>query len=194
MLESRPAIFLDRDGVIVENRADYVKTLAEIKFIPGALAAVARLAERDWHIIIVTNQAGIGHGRMTLATVQAINAKIEAAIVAAGGRIDKTYFCPHRPNEHCECRKPAPGMLRRAANELNLDLTASVLIGDAATDVQAAHNAGARAILVNTGLGAQQQLSEAQLAVTPIVADVSAAIELVLHHSQKRPFDQGRWA
>ena len=182
----RPAVFLDRDGVIVENRADYVKSLAEVQFIPGAVAALARLACHDVLIVIVTNQSAIGRGLVTRAAVDAINAHIIQQIVAAGGRVDGLYLCPHPPQENCACRKPAPGLLLEAARDLGIDLAASVLIGDALTDAQAAQAAGVKPLLVLTGLGgAQTQGPEAaQRNHILTVSDLAEAIELTLRETR----------
>jgi D-glycero-D-manno-heptose 1,7-bisphosphate phosphatase len=155
----QPALFLDRDGVIIENRADYVKSIAEVSFIPGVLAALAEAAQHPVRVVVVTNQSAVGRGLISLATVEQVNAHIAQHIAAHGGRIDRIYICPHRPDEMCLCRKPAPGMLLQAARELDIDLAASILIGDNASDVGAARAAGVRPILVRTGLGATQELA-----------------------------------
>src|SRR5262245_33740328 len=109
-----PTLFLDRDGVIIENRADYVKSLGEVAFIPGALRALARMAKHGGHIVIVTNQSAIGRGLLTPVTLEAIHMYMQEAIAAVGGRIDGIYVCPHHPDDNCDCRKPAPGLLLRA--------------------------------------------------------------------------------
>jgi D-glycero-D-manno-heptose 1,7-bisphosphate phosphatase len=178
----RPAIFLDRDGVIIENRADYVKSLAEVKFIAGAVEAVARLGRRDWLIIIVTNQAAIGRRIVAREAVEMINAYVVDTIIAAGGRVDGVYFCPHHPDEACACRKPKPGLLLQAANDLSIDLKASVMIGDAASDVQAAVAAGVKPILVLTGLAERQaqELARAQRLNTAVYATLAAAADQLL--------------
>ncbi len=180
----RPAVFFDRDGVIIENNPDYVRSVAEVVFIPGALEALARLARARpaWRFIIATNQAGVGRGVITRAVMEAINHHVVERIAAAGGRIDQVYVCPHHPDENCPCRKPAPGLLRQAAAEWSLDLAASVMIGDSISDVQAALAAGADPILVQTGLGAgyAQDLLQAGLESTPVLPDLAAAIARVL--------------
>ena len=107
----KPAIFLDRDGVIVENRADYVKSIDEVHILPGALEGLAQAARLDCRIVVVTNQSVVGRGLLTEPALLAIHAAIHATIVAAGGRIDAWYFCPHLPEAGCACRKPRPGML-----------------------------------------------------------------------------------
>lgn len=151
----QPAIFLDRDGVIIENRADYVKSIAEAHFIPGVLEALAETARYAVRVVIVTNQSAVGRGLISMKTVQDVHAHLLKHIRASGGRIDAVYFCPHRPDETCACRKPAPGMFWQAARELDIDLPASVMIGDNTTDVLAARAAGVRPILVHTGLGVE---------------------------------------
>ncbi|HLF00338.1 MAG TPA: D-glycero-beta-D-manno-heptose 1,7-bisphosphate 7-phosphatase [Anaerolineales bacterium] len=152
-----PAIFLDRDGVIIENRADYVRAWDDVAFIPGALSALTGIADSEFAIVIVTNQAGIGRGMVSLDAAQSINERIRDEIVHAGGRIDGLYLCPHTDSDGCDCRKPKPGMLLRAAQELSLDLSRSWMIGDALTDLQAGEAAGAHSLLVLTGRGAEQK-------------------------------------
>lgn len=183
----RPAVFFDRDGVIIENNPDYVRSLADVSFIPGALEALARLvrARPTWRFIIATNQAGVGRGIIARAVMEAINQHIVERILATGGRIDQVYVCPHHPDENCPCRKPAPGLLFQAAAEWDIDLTASVMIGDALSDVQAALAAGARPMLVQTGLGAGYalELQHAGLESTPVLPDLAAAIDHMLNGS-----------
>lgn len=174
----KPAIFLDRDGVIVENRADYVKSIAEVHILPGALAGLAQAARLDCRIVVVTNQSVVGRGLLSEQGLLAINAHIDDVIVAAGGRIDAWYFCPHLPEANCACRKPKPGMLLSAAADWNIDLPASVMIGDALSDVEAAHAAGTQAILVRTGLGHRHTADLAPVGPidVPVVRDLAAAL------------------
>jgi D-glycero-D-manno-heptose 1,7-bisphosphate phosphatase len=171
----RPTIFLDRDGVIIENRAAYVRAWEDVAFIPGALAALAEAARGEHAIVMVSNQAGIGKGLIPPEVSEAINAAIRAEVERAGGRIDGIYICPHTEADACDCRKPKPGLLLRAARELGLDLSRSWMIGDALTDLQAGQAAGARSVLVLTGRGADQRAShglEGQ-------ADLAAALDYV---------------
>lgn len=178
----RPAIFIDRDGVICHNRADYVKRWDEFAFLPGALEALARLASSDFALVIVTNQSGIGRGRVTLEAVEDIHRRMLRAIEQAGGRVDAIYLCPHRPDEGCTCRKPLPGLLHRAAAELGLDLSQSYLIGDALEDIQAACAAGCRPYLVLTGRG-QAHRAQAERALPGrfrVVRDLGEAVEAIL--------------
>ena len=152
------AVFIDRDGVICYNRADHVKDWKEFVFLPGALRGLERLADSQMPVVVVTNQAIINRQMVTAGTVERINARMVEAIEASGGRIDRVMVCPHRPDEHCDCRKPQPGLLLKAARELNLDLARSYLIGDAQTDLQAAWAAGCKPYLVLTGRGRRQLL------------------------------------
>jgi D-glycero-D-manno-heptose 1,7-bisphosphate phosphatase len=177
----KPAIFLDRDGVIVENRADYVKSIAEVQFLPGALSALAQAARLDGPIVVVTNQSAVGQGLLTQPDLAAITAHIQQAIRAAGGRVDGWYVCPHRPEADCTCRKPKPGLLLAAAADWHIDLPASVMIGDAVSDVLAGQAAGAQAILVRTGRGHGQtaELGQADLSHVPVVNDLAAALRRV---------------
>jgi D-glycero-D-manno-heptose 1,7-bisphosphate phosphatase len=152
----RPAIFLDRDGVINRNRPDHVKAWDEFEFLPGVLEALARLAGVGLPVLVISNQGAIGRGLTTQAAVDEINRRMAAEIRAAGGRIDDVLCCPHRPEDGCACRKPRPGLLLQAAERWDLDLAASVLVGDAETDILAAQRAGCRPLLVLTGRGAEQ--------------------------------------
>lgn len=158
-----PAIFLDRDGVINENRANYVRHWQDVIFIPQAIAALQAVRHLPHKIIVVTNQSAVGRGILSLEDAAAINQQIIAAIENQGGRIDGVLMCPHHPQANCPCRKPKPGLLLQAAQTYQLDLSQSVMIGDALTDVQAGRTAGVRAAaLVLTGRGQMQtQLPDA---------------------------------
>ncbi len=161
----RPAIFLDRDGVICANRDDYVKSWEEFRFLPGAKEAIRQLATLGWPIIVITNQSAVGRKLLSHRELAAIHRRMEAEIVAAGGRLDAVFYCPHLPEEHCPCRKPNPGMLFKAAQQLGLDLEHSVLVGDALSDIHAGARAGIlQRYLVLTGRG-KAALREAQHAV-----------------------------
>lgn len=154
-----PAIFLDRDGVVNENRSDYVKSWEEVDLIPAAIKALALAAVLPYKFILVTNQSAVGRGIISRQTADDINEQLVDKIQRAGGRIDRVYICPHAPQDDCHCRKPLPGMLQTAARDLNLDLTRSVMIGDALSDIAAGRAAGVRqTILLLTGRGAAQRL------------------------------------
>ena len=154
----RRAVFLDRDGVICRNRDDHVKSWEEFTFLPGATKALARLANLDLYIVVITNQAIINRNLVPVAAVEDIHTRMVRAIEAGGGRVDRVLYCPHRPEELCDCRKPRPGLLHIAAQELGLDLSRCYLIGDAETDMRAGRAAGCRCYLVLTGRGRRQLL------------------------------------
>lgn len=156
------AIFLDRDGVICKNRSDHVKSWAEFEFLPEVKESLAALSLLNLPLIIVTNQAAIGRGLMTVQLLEDIHQRMVAEIAAAGGRIDRIFYCPHRPEDGCHCRKPKPGMLQQAASEMGLDLAGSYLVGDAATDIQAGQQVGCHNILVLTGRGTEQLITTFQ--------------------------------
>jgi len=152
-----PAIFLDRDGVIIENRPAYVRSWEEVEIFPDAIAALARLVDSPYKIVVITNQAGIGKGLISFQVAADINLRLRQEVAKAGGRIDMIVMCPHKPEDACSCRKPQPGMLLKAAQDLSIDLSQSIMIGDSLTDLQAGNAAGVRSVaLVKTGLGDQQ--------------------------------------
>jgi len=154
-----PSIFLDRDGVLIENRSDYVRDWSQVKIIPEAIGALALAAIKKYKVVIVTNQSAVGRGLMLLETAQEINQRLIDLIHDQGGQIDAVYMCPHKPEDGCSCRKPLPGLLLQAANDLSLNLQRSWMIGDAWSDVEAGEAAGVRGtILLKTGRGAEQLL------------------------------------
>ena len=153
---TRVAVFLDRDGVINYNRSDHVKSWSEFEFLPGTLQALRSLAQLPWPIVVVSNQAVIGRGLVSQATIDDVHDRMLRIVEAAGGRIDAVFYCPHRHDEGCTCRKPSPGLLLRAAYELQLNLAKSYLIGDALTDILAANAVSCQPILVKTGRGQEQ--------------------------------------
>lgn len=138
------AVFLDRDGTInVRKRDGYVLCPEEFHFLPGALEALAALAQgTEQRIVVVTNQSAINRGLMFRSTLEEIHMWMRQGIRYAGGRLDGIYVCPHRPEDGCLCRKPRPALLIQAAHELGIDLSKSSMIGDAGTDLRAAWAAG----------------------------------------------------
>lgn len=184
------AIFLDRDGTINRERADYVKCWAEYEWLPGAQAALAVLAQLSLPVFIVTNQSAIGRGILSRQALDAMHEQVRAEAAAAGGRIDHFLVCPHTPAEQCACRKPQPGLLQQAAAEYGLDLARCVFIGDSITDLQAGVAAGCTCILVRTGrqgqaLDGMVAALTGQAALTPVVDDLGVAVRrLVAAHQQ----------
>lgn len=179
----RPAaVFLDRDGVINENRPNYVLSPSQLAFLPGVFSALRRLARSPYKIIIVTNQSPVGRGLLTLADAERINQTVVDAVHARGGRIDAAYLCPAHPDVDDPCRKPRPGMLLQGQREFDLDLRRSYLIGDAVTDYEAARAVGATGILVLTGRGRAQRLLFTARGYhdAPVAADLAAAVTRIL--------------
>jgi D-glycero-D-manno-heptose 1,7-bisphosphate phosphatase len=179
--QRRPAVFLDRDGVLNENRADYVRTWEQVVFLSGVFEAMRRLAGSPFLAVVVTNQSAVGRRLMTAQGLAVINQGIVNEVQRAGGRIDALYACPHRPEDGCTCRKPLPGMLLQAAQDLDIDLERSYLVGDAVSDMEAALAAGSRPVMVRTGRGVKQALGLAVhgLRHVPVVADLHEAVELI---------------
>ncbi len=147
------AVFIDRDGVICENRVDHVKSWSEFRFLPGAKASLAALSTLGLPLIVMTNQAIIGRGMVPARVVDDIHRCMVAEVEASGGRIDRVVYCPHRPEDQCACRKPEPGMLVQVAGEMGIDLSQSYLVGDAASDLLAGQRVGCQLFLVLTGRG-----------------------------------------
>ena len=177
------AVFLDRDGVINENRSDHVKTWAEFRFLPGVPQAVARLTRGDIKIFVVTNQAMINRGITSRERVESIHQRMVREIKQFGGRIEAVGICPHRPEDECQCRKPRTGLLLNLARAHGIDLRRAAVVGDALSDVEAGLNAGCRAILVLTGRGRAQLASTAGLNRSRflIAEDLTAATDLLLN-------------
>ena len=178
----KPAVFLDRDGVINENRSDYVKGWEEFVFLPGVFEPLRLLAQNHQAIVVVSNQSAVGRGLVSRETVEAIHRRMQAEIQRRGGRVDAIYYCPHHPDAGCDCRKPRPGLLLRAARELSIDLSRSYLIGDAVSDIEAALAVGCTPIFVLTGRGQEQQplLWKNGYNGVPVVPDLAAAVDWIL--------------
>jgi D-glycero-D-manno-heptose 1,7-bisphosphate phosphatase len=146
-------VFLDRDGVINRYPGDrlYVTSLKGFKFLPRAKQAIALLAKKGYEIFVVSNQAGVGKGTYSQKTLDGITSRMLTDIQESGGRINKVYYCTHRKEVGCACRKPKPGLLKKAAREFNFSLKGAYFIGDTIRDVLTAHAAGCKSILVLTG-------------------------------------------
>ncbi len=163
-------VFVDRDGVIIANRADHIRAWDQVAFLPGALEGLAHLTRHGCEVVVVTNQAIVNRGQATRAQVDLIHARMVAAISRHGGRVRAVQVCPHRPDEGCACRKPAPGLLLGAADRLSIDLSRAVLIGDHPHDLEAARRANCPSILVLSGRTpgwSEDALPEGCLAVLP---------------------------
>ena len=150
-------VILDRDGTINRDSSDYIKSAAEWQPLPGSLEAIATLCHAGWVVTVATNQSGIGRGLFSITDLHAMHVKMTQQLAALGGEISGVFFCPHTPDDHCDCRKPEPGLLLRIAERFGTNLENVPVIGDSQRDLQAAIAVGARPILVRTGNGAEAQ-------------------------------------
>lgn len=157
-------VILDRDGTINEDRDDYVKSVDEWTPVPGALEAIARLNHNGWHTVVASNQSGIGRGLFDMATLNAMHAKMHQMLAKHGGRIDAVFFCPHTPEDGCDCRKPMPGLFRQIGERFAVDLADVPVVGDVLRDLQAGVAVGCEPHLVRTGKAAPERMSDAQVA------------------------------
>ncbi|MBN2640316.1 MAG: HAD family hydrolase [Victivallales bacterium] len=177
MNEKPKACFLDRDGVIIEEK-NYLGDPDGVEILPGVPEALKMLKDEKFLLIVISNQSGVARGYFDLAAVDAVNARINKLLRGEGVELDAFYTCPHHP-EHdgvCPCRKPAPGMIEQAVKDFNIDLKHSFLVGDKRSDVEAAVNAGIPGIMVMTGHGKAQTVS----ADTSLAPDLLHAVKLFL--------------
>jgi len=173
-------VILDRDGVINFDSAQFIKSPAEWKPIPGSLEAIAKLNQSGYKVVVATNQSGIGRGLFDMETLNSIHTKMHKALYTLGGRIDAIFYCPHPADSDCDCRKPKPGMFKRIAQTLNADLKGVPAIGDSLRDLQACALVGCQPILVRTGKG-EKTLGEGNLpAGTMDFADLATAVDFIL--------------
>lgn len=155
------AVFLDRDGVINRERHDYVKTLDELEIFPNVVECIKLLKNAEFHVIVITNQSAINRGLTSHQNVEDIHSTIQKYLRQHGTSIDSFYYCPHRPDENCTCRKPKSGLLLKAASEFNIDLSSSWMIGDSDSDIEAAESIGCKGLKLGSGL----KLSDAVIKV-----------------------------
>ena len=168
-------VILDRDGVINFDSAQFIKSPEEWKPIPGSLAAIARLNQQGYRVVVATNQSGIGRGLFGMDTLNAIHDKMLKAAAQVGARIDAVFFCPHTNSDACACRKPKTGMLHEIATRYNTDLAGVPVVGDSLRDLQSAVAAGAQPMLVMTGKGVKTATDPALPPETLRFADLAAA-------------------
>lgn len=179
MRRSPGLVMIDRDGVINEDSADFVKSIAEWRPIKGSLEAIASLHRAGRRVAVVTNQSGIGRGLYDEAALEAIHVHMRERIRAVGGELAGIYYCPHLPDDGCDCRKPRPGMFRALERELGIAVAGAPYIGDRLSDIEAADAVGARAMLVRTGTGAATEAALAGRNV-PVFDDLAAAARSLL--------------
>jgi D-glycero-D-manno-heptose 1,7-bisphosphate phosphatase len=184
------AVFLDRDGTINEE-VNYLGDPALLKLTPGAAKAIHLLNAHKIPVIVITNQAGIARGYFNEAQMHSVHQALDLMIAMENAKIDAYYYCPHHPTAgigeyktNCACRKPEPGMLYQAAQDLHLDLSRSYLVGDKLTDIQAGNLAGCQTVLVETGYGkAESKIQQDEIKIDRISSDLLSAIDWILSQS-----------
>lgn len=154
----RKLIILDRDGVINEDSDAYVKSLAEWIPIPGSIEAIARLSKAGWLVAVATNQSGLARGYFALSALQDMHDALQQMVAEQGGRVDLIRFCPHGPEDLCDCRKPRSGLFRQIAEEMGIPLADVPVVGDSLRDLEAGTAVGCKPFLVRTGKGRQTEL------------------------------------
>lgn len=177
-------VILDRDGVINEDSDDYIKSPDEWIPIEGSLEAIARLNQAGILVAVASNQSGIGRGLFSPEDLNRMHAKFQRLLARFGGHVDAIFFCPHTPDAGCECRKPAPGLLRSVSLRFGLPLTSVPFIGDSESDVEAARAATARPVLVRTGKGARTLARHPELESLPCFENLAEAVDKLLDGNQ----------
>ncbi len=173
-------IILDRDGVINQDSDAYVKSASEWIPIPGSAEAIARLYQAGYKVVVATNQSGLARGYFQLSDLDAMHRKMTSLIEAAGGALAGIFFCPHSPDDQCDCRKPLPGLIRQVETALNMSAEGSIMIGDSLRDLQAGQQAGCTPFLVLTGKGNRTLAKGEGLAGVIHFADLAAAVDHIL--------------
>ena len=167
-------ILLDRDGVINQDSAAFVKSEDEFIPLPGALEAIAALSRSGFLVAVCTNQSGIGRGLLTEAVLERIHRKLRQGISAAGGTLHGIQYCPHLPDDGCDCRKPKPGMVLKLMHSLSVDAAETTFVGDSLRDVQAGRAAGCRVVLVRTGNGGKAEADARQSGCREVYDDLAS--------------------
>jgi D-glycero-D-manno-heptose 1,7-bisphosphate phosphatase len=176
-------IVLDRDGVINEDSDDYIKSPDEYIPIKGSLKAIADLNEAGYTVVVASNQSGIARGLFSMETLEAMHDKLNTLLAEQQGKIDKIYFCPHSPDENCDCRKPKPGMLHKIIKDYDVTPSDVTMIGDSMKDIEAASLVGMEPLLVCTGKGMKtksQLVSNDKFKSIPIFADLAEAVAWIV--------------
>ena len=182
-------VILDRNGTINVNRDDFVKSDVEWTPLPGALEAVARLNHARWHVVIASNQSGLGRGLFDVASLNLMHAKMHKMLASVGGRVDAVFYCPHSPDENCNCRKPKAGLFRQIGDRYGVDLVNVPTCGDSLRDLQAGASVGCEPHLVLTGMGAAcrgVELPPEYPAKTMVHDDLAAFVDFLLVREAKK--------
>ncbi len=185
-------VFLDRDGVINEfpGNGNYVTKVKDFHFIPGAVDAIRRLTEGGYKIFIISNQAGVGKGVYSLDKLKRIDRHMIKQVMAGGGRIRKSFYCTHRSDAGCDCRKPGIGLLKRALKSLNKTIThaqKAFFVGDTEGDIKTGHNTGCKTIFVLSGREDRRYMRKWDVKPDYIVKDLSAAVPLIQNENSRHP-------
>jgi D-glycero-D-manno-heptose 1,7-bisphosphate phosphatase len=173
-------VILDRDGVINYDGPDFIKSPDEWRPIPGSLEAIARLNQAGYHVVVATNQSGVGRGLFDMAALNSIHDKMHRALGEVGGRVDAIFYCPHAERAGCSCRKPKPGLLVDIARRFNTSLKGVPSVGDSLRDLQASAAVGAQPLLVLTGKGKKTESQGGLPAGTRIFADLAEAVKAII--------------
>lgn len=179
-LANSKLIILDRDGVINEDADDYIKSAAEWHPLPGSLEAIARLNQQGYRVAVATNQAGLARGLFDMQALNAIHQKLHLSAQTVGAHLNAIFFCPHAPEDFCDCRKPRPGMLRAIGQRFDIQLTGVPFVGDSLRDLQAAFEVGCTPYLVRTGKGARTLNTGGLPPGTLILDDLAAVADHLL--------------
>ena len=180
-------VILGRDGILNVVRVDHVKAPNEWQPVPGALEAVARLNHNGWHVVVATNQSGVGRGMIDMASVNAVHAHMMQRLAAVGGRIDAVFFCPHTPEDQCDCRKPLPGLMSEIGRRYGIDLHHVPMVADTLRDLQAAHAANCQPHLLRAGRAAQLSDDQVNEALAQVPGSlVHADLESFVEHLMRR--------
>lgn len=173
-------VILDRDGVINQDSANFIKNPNEWIPVPGSLEAIALLNQSGYRVAIATNQSGVSRGLFDMATLNSIHEKMHRELASVGGRIDAVFYCPHSADDNCDCRKPKTGMIKEIAKRFSVELDKVYAVGDALRDLQAFANSGCKTILVRTGKG-EETLAKGGLPENIMVsADLNEAVQYII--------------
>jgi D-glycero-D-manno-heptose 1,7-bisphosphate phosphatase len=179
----KKVVFLDRDGVINYDSPEYIKNRSEFKFIPGSIEAVTDLTRNGFTSIVISNQSALSRKLISPEELNDIHMMMKKTIASAGGRITDIFFCPHMPDDGCECRKPEPGLIFRAQRKYNINLVEAVMVGDSIKDIECARNAGCgAAVLIKSGndLEAENALKRKRIFPDHVAQNLREAVKWII--------------
>lgn len=184
-------IFLDRDGVINRDpggwtKYNYVTKWSDFHFLPGVFAALRKLKSRGYRVIIISNQAGVNRGHFTKAELKNIDQRMRRRIIAHGGKIERSYYCVHRPEEDCSCRKPKTGLFDKAMSVRRIDVKAAYYVGDTLIDVEAGINAGLLTVLLLTGKTSSADLRKKKVSPEHVCLSLKEAVDYIINLESKK--------